>query len=95
MDPAGLGLTGASYCPGVKVLGVEKEPGSGPVKPTPETIQSREYPFAHYLCLCFAGWPDGVARDFLAFAVGPEGQRIIRESDAGLVALPVQTAEKE
>lgn len=92
MDRLGLGFAGAGYCPGVKLLAIRREEDSAAVMPTPETIQSREYPFAHYLCLYFAGWPTGPAKDFLKFAISPEAQRIVSESRTGLVPLPLNDA---
>ena len=71
------------------LLAIRANDDSPAVSPTRETIQSREYPFAHYLYLYFAGRPTGPARDFLTFVIGPEGQAVVSESPTGLVPLPM------
>jgi phosphate transport system substrate-binding protein len=89
VDRLGLGLAGAGYSRGVKVLGIRKSADSPAILPSPNAVRSREYPFSHYLYLYFAGWPTGPVRDFLRFATSAEGQRVVVESATGVVALPI------
>jgi len=85
---AGMGNTS-----GVKVLRLQKDTELSPVWPTPETIQNRKYPLAHYLYLYFAEQPTGVLRDLVRFAISPEGQEIVRTAGTGAIPLPFGSQE--
>jgi phosphate transport system substrate-binding protein len=88
-DLVGIGFGGMGPKAGVKVLALSREADSPPVTATVETVQRRAYPLAHYLYFGFPGQPEGPARNFLAFVISAEGQRIVRESQTGLVPLPM------
>ena len=88
-DLLGIGFGGMGQKAGVKILALKSDADSPPVTATAETVQRRAYPLAHYLYLDFPGQPEGPAKDFLAFVISPEGQRIVRESQTGPVPLPM------
>jgi ABC-type phosphate transport system substrate-binding protein len=84
-----LGFCGMGPAQGVKVLSIKIDAGTAPVFPTKETVQSRQYPFAHYLYLHFVGEPRGISAEFLAFSLSEKGQAIIRDANLGPVPLPL------
>lgn len=86
--PPAIGIVGFGYQGSTKVLPVKPVGSDIAVLPTRETIRSREYPLAHYAYLYFAKAPTGIARDFLQFAQGEDGQAIVDRSNTGLVSLP-------
>jgi phosphate transport system substrate-binding protein len=89
-DPLGIGLSHIGHTVGVKVMTLKKEVSAPSVAATSKTVQSRTYPLAHYLYLYFIGQPQGQAKDFLVFVIGPEGQSIIRRSEIEQGAVPRQ-----
>ena len=88
-DLRGIGFGGMGHKDGVKVVALSNDADSPPVTATAETVQRRAYPLAHYLYFDFPGQPEGPAKDFLTFVISAEGQRIVRESQTGLVPLPI------
>lgn len=75
--PAAIGYVALGALEGVperakvKVLAIEG------VAPGPEPVASGAYPLSLPLYLVAPAEPTGVAREFLDFALGPEGQRIV------------------
>jgi phosphate transport system substrate-binding protein len=49
------------------------------VAPTHENVLSGNYPINRELFLFTNGQPDGLAKDFIEFIKGPEGQKIVEE----------------
>ncbi len=88
VDHYGIGIGSAAYLSGVHPVAIRRNEDAPPIMPTQPDIRSREYPFAHYLYLCFVGQPTGPAKDFLTFAVSAEGQEVIHRSGMGLATLP-------
>jgi phosphate transport system substrate-binding protein len=64
----------------VRMVRVKKDVASAPVTPSEAAVLSGEYPIARPLHLYTLGEPKGAVRDFIDFALGPEGQRIVRET---------------
>jgi len=87
-DRAGIGYVGIGYVyddkgqlrQGLKVLEVAKDANSDPVTPlVAENVKSGKYPIARALYQYTNGKPKGAVKDFIAFELGPEGQRIVEE----------------
>jgi phosphate transport system substrate-binding protein len=81
VDPAGVACVAARSAlpPGVMRLRVEQ------VAPTPATILSGRYPYAHSFYLMLYGARDGARARFLDFARSPAGQAIV--SAQGMTAV--------
>jgi phosphate transport system substrate-binding protein len=87
--PTALGYGSLDYPQeGIKILGIKRGTDTPSVRPTPVTVRERSYPLAHYVYLYFAGQPDGTAREFLKFALSPEGQKVVEDCGLHFVALP-------
>lgn len=83
-DPNGIGYGGIGYAEGVRVLAISN--GGAPIAPTMENAVSGAYPISRYLYMYTAGDPSGLAAEFLAWVVTPEGQALVEE--AGYYPLP-------
>lgn len=86
-DRNGIGYGGIGYAEGVRTVPVAGEDGV-PVAPSLENATSGHYPIARFLFMYTAGPATGAAAEFLAWAVTPEGQRVVEE--AGFYPLPVE-----
>ena len=88
-DRWSIGYVGLGYAleagDKVKMIGVQAEAGGAPVIPSEESVDSGEYSIARPLRLYTAGKPEGTVKQFLDFCLGPEGQKIVR--DTGYVAV--------
>ncbi|KMP12757.1 phosphate-binding protein [Candidatus Nitromaritima sp. SCGC AAA799-A02] len=62
------------------VRGIGIREGDRVIEPTRENIVSGEFPIARSLDFVTAGEPKGLAREFIAFVLGPEGRRIVENS---------------
>lgn len=87
-DKGAIGYVGVGYLfdenhqvlPGIKVLDVAKNAKSSPVSPlVAENVKSGQYPIARALYQYTSGKPKGAVKDFVAFELGPEGQKIVQE----------------
>jgi phosphate transport system substrate-binding protein len=56
------------------------------VEPTIENVIAQEYPISRPLIMITNGQPDGLAKDYLDFILGTDGQMIVEEE--GFVPLP-------
>lgn len=88
-DPNGIGYGGIGYAEGVRVLAIAAE-GSEPIAPTMENAVSGRYPISRFLMMYTAGEPSGLAADFLAWVVTPDGQALVEQ--AGYYPLPREGA---
>ena len=88
-DEAAIGYSGFAYAvPGVKALALG-ETDAGPFFAGTETeISRRQYPLARTIYLAVGPAPNAVAREFLQYVLGPEGQGIIAASEQGFFPLP-------
>ena len=87
-DKSGIGYVGVGYVyddkgnvrDGLKVLKVALDSNSEPVTPLEsENVKSGKYPIARALFQYVNGKPGGAVKDFIAFELGPEGQKIVEE----------------
>jgi phosphate transport system substrate-binding protein len=73
----GLGYVGDE----MKALAIKREASSEAVKPSQETVKSGEYAIARPLYLYTNGEPTGLAKAYIDWIMGADGQRIVRELD--------------
>lgn len=85
-DKRSIGYGGIGYLKGVKALKVRKDASSPAVEPTLENVVNKSYPISRYLYFYTAGEPQGSVREFIAWVVGDEGQKICQ--DVGYYPLP-------
>jgi phosphate transport system substrate-binding protein len=85
-DLFGIGYGGVAYLAGIRALAIQKGEGSVPVAPSLRAAQDGTYPVTRPLYFYTAGEPTGVIARFIAWVVGPEGQRTI--ADVGYYPLP-------
>jgi phosphate transport system substrate-binding protein len=87
-DKAGIGYVGVGYVfddngkvmEGIGVLEVALNANAKPVTPlVAENVKSGAYPIARALFQYTNGKPKGAVKDFIAFEVGPEGQKVVEE----------------
>jgi len=87
-DKAGIGYVGIGYVfddkghvrDGLTVLNVSPKAGDDPVSPlVAENVKSGKYPIARALFQYINGKPKGAVKDFIAFELGPEGQKVVEE----------------
>lgn len=80
-NESAIGYSGLAYAEeaDVKIIGVKKNAGSPAVVPCAETIRDGSYPISRPLLLYTLGEPSGDARAFIDFAMGGEGQKILKE----------------
>jgi phosphate transport system substrate-binding protein len=81
-DRGSIGYVGLGYAEGapVRIVRVKADAASPAVAPSLTTVRDGSYPIARPLHLYANGEPKGLARDFIEFALSPEGQRIVRET---------------
>jgi phosphate transport system substrate-binding protein len=94
-DSTGIGYVGVGYvknAAGITVLKVasfEGAPYASPLKT--EDVKSGKYPIARPLNQYINGTPKGAVRDFIAFELSPEGQKIVEEE--GFFPVPKEYVE--
>jgi phosphate transport system substrate-binding protein len=86
-DPNGIGYGGIGYGTGVKALPISAEGGES-IEPTLENTTSGLYPLSRSLFMVTRGEPRGMARDFIDWVRGPQGQSLVDQ--AGFYPLPRQ-----
>jgi len=73
-DPRAIGYGGVAYrLPGVEVCAIDG------VLPTVEAVRDGRYPLARYLSFYTVEPPVGLAKRFIDFCLGPEGQAVVAE----------------
>lgn len=75
-DPRAVGYGGIAYLKGVRPLKVKKDDASPAYAPTLENAQQGLYPLTRDLYLYTVGPPEGVAKSFIGWVRGEEGQKI-------------------
>jgi phosphate transport system substrate-binding protein len=73
----GIGYGGAAYGKGIKELKVKV--GAEEIAPSPENIRSGKYPLSRNLFFYVRGEPSGSVKQFIDFALSPEGQQIVTQ----------------
>lgn len=72
----GIGYVGLAYdkAPGVKAMPIDG------VAPSVQTVQGKSYPYARPTFYYTNGDPQGVAKEFLNFTIGPAGQKVVAQT---------------
>jgi phosphate transport system substrate-binding protein len=82
-DKTGIGYVGVGYvknAKGIWVVKVAAHAGAPYADPlNPNDVKTGKYPIARPLNQYLDGSPTGAVRDFIAFELSPEGQRIVEE----------------
>ncbi len=75
-NPSGIGYVGLAYtqAPGVKVLTIDR------VGPDKASIQAKRYPYARPNFFYTNGEPTGLAKTFIDYVLGPEGQAMVEKT---------------
>lgn len=76
-DPSGIGYGGAAYAKGVKFVRVKKDEKTPGYLPNLETVRSGQYPISRFLYYYLRTQPKGVAKEFIDWALSPEGQALV------------------
>jgi phosphate transport system substrate-binding protein len=94
-DPSGIGYVGVGYVRdvyGITVLRVASRDGGVYASPlNAEDVKTGVYPISRPLNQYINGKPSGALRDFIAFELSPEGQRIVEEE--GFFPVPTDYQE--
>ncbi len=81
-NKAAIGYFGMGYNnPSLKEIAVARDAASEGVKPTIESVVSGTYPISRPLFLYTNGEPKGAVKEFLEFALSPQGQEIVKKTD--------------
>jgi phosphate transport system substrate-binding protein len=81
-DKGGIGYVGLGYVTdNVKALSLKKDDASPAVKGTVDNVINGTYPLARPLYEYTSGTPTGLAKDWLDWVRGPEGQDIVKRLD--------------
>ena len=87
--PCAIGYGGMGYATEqARFVCLARAPGEPCVEPTIEAVTRRAYPFSRPLYLYSDGEPTGDRRDFLAWVLGPAGQRLVLDAGFVPVAAP-------
>lgn len=75
-NPNGIGYVGLAYskAPGIKPLPIDG------VLPSVQSVQGKTYPYARPTFYYTNGEPQGLAKQFLEFTIGPAGQKIVAQT---------------
>jgi len=73
--PTAIGYVGMGFGDGVKVLSLNVD--GKMLKPTTESIKSKDYPLSRDLYFLTNGEPSGAAKDFIDFLLSADGQKIV------------------
>ena len=83
-DKWSIGYVGLGYAikaaDKVKMIGVKADDNSAVVMPSEATVDTGEYSIARPLHLYTAGDPKGPIKEFIDFCLGPQGQKIVRQT---------------
>ena len=81
-NPNAIGYYGMGYIsPAQKVIAVAKDKNSSYVEPMMENVKNGKYPISRPLLMYTQGEPQGIVREFIDFALSPEGQEIVKKID--------------
>jgi phosphate transport system substrate-binding protein len=78
-DTRGIGYGGGAYAKGVKEMPVKRDEAGDAVLPSLENVMSGAYPIARELYYYTARTPADAVKEFVDYALSPEGQRIVTE----------------
>ena len=81
-NPYAIGYVGMGYISSnIKVLSIARTSKDKPVFPSIETVLDNSYPISRPLYLYTDGEPNGIVKDFISYALSPEGQKIVAKLD--------------
>ena len=81
-NPHAIGYVGMGFSDNsIKVLKIAKDDDSPYIYPYPEHILSDKYPISRPLLLYTKQNPAGLIKDFIEFALSPQGQAIVLETN--------------
>ncbi len=81
----GIGYVGLAYAKRaakegtIHIVAVSRKAGEEAIPASDEAVASEKYPIFRYLYCYTAGKPTGLAKAFLDFVKGPEGQKIVEK----------------
>lgn len=80
---AAIGYVGLGYAEGadVKEIAVATDAGGNYVLPSMETVLDKTYPIARPLYFYVNGEPTGTVKEFIDYALSPEGQQIVEKME--------------
>ena len=78
-DANGIGYGGAAYARGIRFAAIRKDANSPGVLPTLDKVRTGEYPISRFLYLYTRSRPSGAMKQFIDWAVSPEGQGIVTQ----------------
>jgi phosphate transport system substrate-binding protein len=85
-NPNAIGYDGLGYVtPDMKTVAVSKDDSSPGVMPSIATVNDKTYPISRDLYMYTPGVPKGAVKDYLAWIMGPEAQKIV--ADLGFVPI--------
>lgn len=84
-DRGGIGYGGIAYGEGIRHVKLAGADGQA-IEPSLENATSGRYPLSRYLLMYTGGAPNALAADFLRWAGGVDGQRLVEE--VGYYPLP-------
>ena len=90
-DKYGIGYGGMAWGKGTKAIAVKKDDQSAAVEPTNDAVINGTYPISRELYWFFNGTPAGETKDFLNWALSPDGQKLAADID--YVPLPKEKAD--
>jgi phosphate transport system substrate-binding protein len=78
-DPAGIGYVGLAQIGDATALELSAGTGTTPLLPSPFTVSTEDYILSRRLFFYLPAKPTEFAQKFAAFAVSPEGQKVVKE----------------
>lgn len=88
-DIQAIGVGALGYATGVRVLRVARDDDTPGVAPSRDNVRSGRYPLAHYIYWYTSGPPTGAVQALIRFAQSRAGQRVIADTNAGPLPLPL------
>jgi phosphate transport system substrate-binding protein len=76
-DKRGIGFGGAAYAKGIKFAALQADPARPAILPDEKHILDGSYPVSRDLYYYLRGAPEGPIKEFIDFALSPEGQAIV------------------
>ncbi len=89
-DTLGIGYGGIGYASDVKTISMAKDASSPAIEPKMENVLDNSYPLSRSLFWYTAGEPTGAIKEFVDWALSPEGQKVV--TDVGYYPLRPNTA---
>ena len=88
-DPLGIGYGGIGYASDVKTISMAKDASSPAIEPKMENVLDNSYPLSRSLFWYTADEPTGAIKQFVDWALSPEGQKVV--TDVGYYPLRPNT----